>query len=199
MARQILLLSKLSLMNLFGINELRHTKDLTKKWKYLGMGLAYLILLVIFGGYLALFSYGMIQIGMGEILPMYLYVMVSLVILFFTFLKAGSMIFEPKLFELQIPLPVSASAIIISRFAASYLMNVLLGLVVMLPGAVVYGIFLPVSLPFYVSLFLGMLVLPLLPMTLASVAGAAISAVTARMRHKSLGEAGLMLLFILAI
>lgn len=199
MVRQILLLSRLSLMNLFGINELLHTKNPAKKWKYLGMGLVYTMVLFVFGGYLALFSYGMIQIGMGELLPMYLYTMVSLVILFFTFLKAGSMIFEPRLFELQIPLPVSTSAIMISRFAASYLMNVLLGFFVMLPGAVVYGIFLPISVSFCTSLLLGMLVLPLLPMTLASVAGAGISAVTARMKHKSLGEAGLMLLFILAI
>ncbi len=199
MARQILLLSKLSLINLFGNNELRHTKNPAKKWKYLGMGLAYMIVMIFLGGYLALFSYGMIQIGMGEMLPMYLYTVVSLVILFFTFLKAGSMIFEPRLFERQISLPVSSLAIIISRFAASYLINVLLGIFVMLPGTIVYGIFLPVSLSFYGSLFLGMLVLPLLPMTLASVAGAAISAVTAKMKYKSLGQAGLMLLFLLAI
>ena len=42
MGRQIRLLAKVQLVNLFGINEVRHTKDKKKQARFVGLGVLWL-------------------------------------------------------------------------------------------------------------------------------------------------------------
>lgn len=137
--------------------------------------------------------------GMADIVPMYLYAVASLLILIFSFFKAGSMIFSMKGFEILVSLPVSRAAIIISRFACMYLTNLMLELLIMLPGLVCYGCFVRPAAGFYLVFLLGSLFLPLLPLTISSILGAVITAASSRMRHKSLAESLLMMIVVVAV
>lgn len=199
MSKQIIRLCRLQLGNLFGINELRHTKDKVKKGRFSILAVVWLWLIIMLIGYVSAFSYGLIYMGMADVVPMYLYAVASLLILIFSFFKAGSTLFAMKGYEMLISLPVSRAAIIISRFVCMYLTNLIAGLLILLPGLVTYGCMVRPAVGFYVLFIIGSLFLPLLPITVSSILGAVITAISSRSRHRSLMETILMLLFVIAV
>lgn len=197
MGRQIRLLAKIQLINLFGINEVRHTKDKKKQARFVGLGVIWLLLVLMVIFYVAAFAFGFVLLGMEEVVPMYLYAVTSLIILFFSLFKAGSVIFQMNTYEILVSLPVSKAAIVVSRFLTMYVTNLLLAFLVMLPGTVVYGVLVQPGVSFYLYSIMGTLVLPLLPLTIATALGAGITAVSSRMRSKGLVYAGLTLVLAL--
>ncbi len=199
MLKQIRLLSGLLLCNLFGLNELRHAKDKKAKFKYIGMALIWLFVIAVLVAYVAGFSIGLAEIGAEEIIPMLLYTLVSIVMLVFTFLKAGSVLFSMKTYEMLISMPFYKVSVVVSRFINMYATNLMLGALVMVPGCVVYVIYEEPGVMFYVASLIALIFLPLLPLTIASIGGALITALSSRMKHKSIGEAVLMMVFVVAI
>lgn len=189
MLRQIRQLSHVQLLNLFGINEIRHTKDKKKKARYVGLALVWLLLILMMLFYMTILSAALVQIGLAEIVPKYLFMITSLIILFFALFKAGSVIFQMNTYEMMVSLPVSQAAIVISRFLTMYVTNLLMSLIIILPGTVIYGALVKPQAYFYVYSILGILLLPLLPLSIATALGAGITAISSRMRHKSLVSA----------
>lgn len=186
MMRQIRLLTRLSLYGMFGLNEIRHTKDTRKKRRYYLLGILWIFLIVMLAGYVCALSYGLVFMGMGKLVPAVLSMGVSLLIFFFTLFKAGPVLFDGKAYEKQIAMPVTIRAIIVSRFLSMYLTNMLLGLLVLLPGMAVYGIMEKPGLSFYFYGIGAGIFLPLLPLTAASVLGALIAGFSSRLRRKNL-------------
>ncbi|MGN0712505.1 MAG: hypothetical protein ACI4LJ_01895 [Anaerovoracaceae bacterium] len=199
MLKQIRYLSRIQLCNLLGLNEIRHTKVKSRRMRYLGLALAWLVVGGMMCAYIVMLSLGLTEMGMGEIVPVYLSAVCSLAILIFTFFKAGSVIFPVHSYEILVSLPVSQTAIVISRFLTMYVSNLLLCLLIMIPGMAVYALKLHPSLGFYLYGIPGMILLPLLPLTLATAAGAGITAVTSRMKHKSLAASGLIILVMICV
>ena len=186
MLRQIRLLLGIQLCNLFGFNQVRYTKDKKKRAKFVGMAIAWLILGLMFAGYIALFSFGMIWIGMPEVVPVYLFMITAFVIFFFSFFKAAGVLFQMNSYEVLVSLPVSGGAIVTSRFLTMYVTNLILSALVMLPGLSVYAVFENPKAYFYLYSIQGILLLPLLPITAATALGVIITAVSVKMKHKSL-------------
>lgn len=186
MMRQIRLLTKVSLLGMFGLNEFRYTKDRRKKVRYCLMGLLWLLLVVILAGYVCIMSVGLAAAGLGRLVPAVLAMGVSLVVLFFTIFKAGAVLFDWKAYEKQIAMPVDVRAIIVSRFLSMYITNMLLGLLVLLPGMAVYGVMERPGISFYLYGIVAGIFLPLLPLTVASVLGALIAGISSRWRYKNL-------------
>ena len=199
MISQVLRLLKLQTVNLFGINEFRYTKDRSKKKMYLALAVVWILVIFMVGGYAGGMSYALVKTGMGNIIPMYVYTVVSLLILLFTFFKAGSIIFSMKGYELLISLPVSKSSVIISRFLSMYVTNLLMAILVMIPAVAVYGVLEKPGISFYVMFLVGVLFAPLLPLTIASILGALITAVSVRVKHKSIVQAVLMVVLIVVV
>lgn len=199
MLRQIRLLSAVQLCNLFRLNEIRHTKDRKERRRYGMLGLSALILVVVLAVYAGGLAYGFVLMGMGEMVPAYLFAVTSIVIVCFTFLKAGSIIFQPKAYETLIALPVSRAAIVVSRFLTLYVTNLLFGILIMFPGLLVCGAAMRPPVRFYVWGLVGTILLPLLPVTVAVILGAGITAISSRMRHKSIVEALLVIAFAVGI
>lgn len=199
MLRQIRLLVGLQQCNVFGINEMRHTKDEKKKQRMLGLGIMWLMLFGMLVFYIGAMSVGLVKLGLSSVIPTYLYTISGLVILFFAVFKAGSVMFDGRTYEMQSSLPVSQAAIVVSRFLTMYIGNLALSLLVMLPGMAVYAINVHPAPSFYGYALIGILFLPMLPLTLATAFGAGIAAISARMRHKSLVSAGLSLLLVLVM
>lgn len=199
MVKQISLLLRLQCSNLFGINEFRYTKDTNKKKRYAGISLAWLLVLGVILFYICGFSYGMCLLGMAEVIPGYLYAIVSIITLVLSFFKAGSVLFSMKSYELLVSLPFSKSAIVIARFMEMYVTAMAAGMLAMLPGIVIYGMFEKPSAAFYGITILAAVFLPMLPLTISSVLGAAIKAISARSRYKSIGEALWMIVVIIAV
>ncbi len=198
MLRQIKLLTALGLCNLCGFNEARYSKDPAKRKRLLGMGFVYLFVLLVFWGYLALLSAGLLYLGVGEVIPCYLYLIACMVIFCFSFFKAADVIFQKGTYELLISLPVSQSSIVISRFLTMYITNLLLSFAVVLPGSIMYGVFLHSSPGFYIRMLLGTLFLPAIPLVTATALSSVIFAVSAGMRHKNLVSIAMTLGLVLA-
>lgn len=199
MLRQIRLLSRVQLCNLFGINEVRYTKDSDKRGRFFLMTALWAVMILMMLFYMVIMENAFIKLGMADVIPVYLMVITSVIILVFTFLKAGSVIFQMNSYELMVSLPVSGSAIVISRFLTMYVTNLMMSILVMTPGIVIYGLHVHPPVTFYMYSVLGTVMIPLLPITVATAIGALITAVSARMKHKSIAAALLTILFAVGI
>lgn len=186
MLKQIRRLTAVSICNIFRINEARYSKEGKKKRQLLSLLLMYLLIAGMMVFYVIGLSYSYIYIGMAELVPLTITAVVSLVILFFSMFKTGNIIFQMETYEMLVSLPVTPSAIIISRFLTMYLGNLLLSALVLLPGMGMYAIHLKPGVSFYIMVLAGLFLLPLLPMTIAMAMGAVIMAVSSRMKHKNL-------------
>jgi len=196
---QIRLLARIAMCNLFGLNEMRYTKDAKKKTRYRLMGILWCVLLLMLVGYVGAQSVGLVYLGLGYLVPAVLAMCVALLVFFFTVCKAGPVLFEKGVFEKQITLPVTVRAILVSRFLSMYVTDMLLGMLVMLPGMAVYGVMERPGLSFYLYGIAGSLFLPLLPLTAAAVAGALITGISSRWRRKNLAAIVLTMILICVI
>lgn len=199
MIRQISLLTKLSFYGMFGFNEFRHTKDGKKKLRFCLMGALWVLLILMLAGYVGLASYGFIAVGMGYFVPAVLGMLVSLVTFIFTIVKAGPVLFDQRAYEKQVALPVEAKSIIASRFLTMYITDMLLGIVVMLPGMAVYGMLERPGAAFYLYGILATIFLPMLPLTAASIVGALIAGIAGRWRRKNLVSILLTMIFLCVV
>ena len=195
MFQQTKLLTRMGLYNLFGINEVRHTRDSGKKQRFALLSVVWILIGLLFIFYMILLSLAYISMGMADVLPMYFYTAASMVILFFSFFKAGDLVFSLRSFELQASWPVSTAAIVVSRFTVMYATNLMFSLLVMIPGFIIYGIKLHPAISFYIYGMIGTLFLPMLPLCIALLIGAVIRAIGSRMKHKSVGIALMTLVF----
>ena len=87
MLKPIKQLSALQLCNLFGINEMRYTKDPKKKRQFWLLAGVWLLLILMLIGYMTMIAMSYMYLGLGEIIPVYLFALTSVFILCFSFLK----------------------------------------------------------------------------------------------------------------
>ncbi len=177
---------KLQLVNLYGKNVYRNLKDPKEKKKKFWLYIAYFFVVIVVAGYAGAMSYGYVYIGLAKILPAYLIMLVSLIILLFSIFKAGDVIFQKNSYDILVSLPVKNTMIVISRFVRLYVENVLLAVMVMLPAMVVFGILERPSWSFYVIGVIVVSFIPLVPITVSVFVGALIKAISARSRNKNL-------------
>lgn len=186
MWKQIKLITGVQFKGIWGFNQIRYGKDPKQKNRFILLAVVMAFLGLMIAVYSGLLSFGFAAIGMAYLIPSYLLAVVSVVILFFSIYKAGSIIFERKTYELMISLPVHPAAIVVSRFLTMYLQNLIIGLVIMLPATIVYGVMVKPGFLFYITMIAGAILMPLLPMTIATAAGAVITAISSRMKHRNL-------------
>lgn len=183
--------------SMFGINEFIHTKDKSKKKRYLMVGLAWAAVIIMVVGYVVASTVGLVSLGMSDIIPMYLYTIVSVFILMFTLFKAGAVLFSMKGYDIIISLPVPKVALVVSRYVKMYISNLLLAGLIMIPGLITYGVMEKPEPLFYIIYVVGMMFAPMLPLTIASVIGAIITAISSRMRRRSIANTILTVIVIL--
>ena len=137
MIRQIKLLTWLKLVNLLGFNEARSSRDKKQRAKTVAMLALYGIVALILMAYVGLMCWGIAKMGAGSVIPLCLAVVSSLVVLAFTVLRVGPVLFETGDYEMLISLPVRPTAVVVSRFASMYFSNAGMTLAVLLPGMIV--------------------------------------------------------------
>lgn len=199
MLHQINVLTRLQLANLFGLNVLRHTTDPRARRKAWLMAAVWALVVLAVVFYTGALSFGLILLDASEAVPGYLAAIASIFIFFFCAFTAGGTLFSPHGYEMLCALPVSRTAIVVSRFIRMYAENLALTAVVMVPGLVVYGWLLRPDGAFYLSCIIGIPAVPLLPVSAAAVMGAVIVAISSRMRHKALVEATLSITLVLGV
>lgn len=199
MLKQIKDLSKLELYNLYGLNVFRFSKDKQAKRKTIFLMVTWGVLILMLLGYVGGLSFGFVQLGLEAVIPAYLIAISSLIMLFLGIFKAGNVIFRKESYDILCSLPVSQTAVVVSRFLRMYVENLMLALLIMVPGMAVYAIFVRPSISFYLIGIVTIFFIPIAPIAIATFIGALITGISSRMKHKSLVGAGLSCLLLVGI
>lgn len=188
MLARIKLMAALELKNLFGLNTLRHTKDQSVKRRALLLGIAWLMLIAMVLFYVGGLTYGLVYLGLGGIAPAYLAVIASMIILAFGIFKAGGVIFNRNGYDILTSLPLPQEAVVAGRFIRMYAEDLLLTLAVLLPGGAVYALAARPNWFFYPAWLVSIVLIPLLPLSIATLLGAVVAGISSRMKNKAAAE-----------
>ena len=121
--------------------------------------------------------------GLTSVVPLIVFVAGSIVILIFTVLQTGDALFQLGSFELLLTMPVEKVAIIISRFIYMYVSNFFWGAVIALPAMIAVEIIDYGGIVGLICMLIGIIALPMIPMTIGVLIGSFITAHTAKMKH----------------
>ncbi len=189
--RELKALIALELRTLYGFNKFRHTKDKKAKNRYKLLAAVWIALAVMVFFYIGALVFGLCTLGLSDTVPSYLVTVSTLIVLMFGIFRAGAVIFAKSGYDILISMPVRKSSIVISRFVLLYVDELIFTSAIMLSGTVVYGICMKPSFGFYVYSVLATLLVPIIPLLISLLLGTLVSAVSSRMKHKSLVEAAL--------
>ena len=179
-------LVRVQMLGSFGVNKLLHARDKKEKRRAVGVLIVAIVLIVLMFGYSTGLAIGYRVLGLTEMLPAMMLVTVALVTIVLTFSGSTGMLFGIKDYDMVMSLPVSSAAVILSRLLWSYVLNLLVGCIALLPSIIVFGITMHSSPIVWVMMLLGIFFAPLLPMALALALGAVITAIASRFKYKNL-------------
>ncbi|WP_242320301.1 permease [Bacillus cereus group sp. BfR-BA-01349] len=176
-------LLKIRLITQLGLNTFKYEKDKRKKQNKILLTVSIALVGVMLMLYCGASAYGLIKIGISEIIPVYALVISSVLTLFFTIFKANGEIFAFKDYDFLMSLPIRVSTVIASRFLYLYLLNTMFSIIIMLPMGVVYCIHENPSVSFYFMWFISMFIASLIPTTIAAIFGASITAIASKFKN----------------
>ncbi len=192
-------LTKAELLSLYGINKYRHTKDCKSKNRYRLLACAFAFLFIAVCVYVGGLVFVLYALDLASIVPAYLVFLAALLVFVFGIFRGGHKMFATQGTDILLALPIRTSALVISRFFSMYLEDLLLTLAIMLPGTAVFAVLQAPPPIFYLTTLLITVFVPLIPLVLSTFLGTAVLALTSRMRRKSLVQALLMVVLLLAI
>ncbi len=193
--RQIRILTKLEIANIFSLNVLRYTKDRKARNTGIALGITIGVLVLLAISYVSGMSYGFIKLGAGDIVPSYVVFLSSILTLFFCVFKAGKIIFKESCYDILSAMPIKTASLVISRYIRLYIEGLMVACIVMIPGVVLYTVFEKPGLLGIICGLLAVVVVPIIPITLSVLLGLVITGITSRMKNKALFES----IFVVAI
>lgn len=193
------ILVKTGILNQWKICELKSSKDKKMRSHIILMAGVFVLLGGMAVTYAAAGAIGLLFIGMGNLIPSAALTFTVLFTLFFTVYKTNGILFGIRDYDMLAALPIKHSILVASRFMQLYLMNLLAAVLIMLPMGIVYGIGTSRGLFYYVMWFCSIFAAPLIPTTLAAIAGVLIMAVSVRMKHPNVVSGVLSILLVTGI
>ncbi|WP_195262629.1 MULTISPECIES: ABC transporter permease [unclassified Clostridium] len=196
-------LFKTTFINSIGINKIFKEKSKGEKFRSILIVPTILITLIVFEvlaiEYSKLLADGLKSIGFIDLLLVMSFIL-SVVIIFFTSMyKAQGILFSARDYDLLMSLPIKSSTILINRMIQLLGINYLFLIVVFISPACIYFSRVEISYLFFIYLFIVFLLLPLIPVVVASIIAFVISYISSRMKHKNLIINSATLIFILLI
>ncbi|PFK46792.1 permease [Bacillus cereus] len=183
MKSNMLALLKIRLITQLGLNTFKYEKDRKKKRNKIFISATIVFVFVMLMVYSGASAYGFVQLGVGEVIPVYAFVISSLFVLVFTIFKANGELFAFRDYDFLMSLPIRVSTVITSRFLYLYVLNTLFSIIIMLPMGAVYCIYEDPSIFFYFMWFITLFTVSLVPTTIAAVFGACITAIASKFKH----------------
>ncbi len=192
-------LTLLELRSLCGINRLLYTKDKKEKKRYKLLISAFIILILFAVGYVSGMVFGLSYLGLGDIIPTYLVMIASLIVIILGIFRSGNTLFSKNGYEMLVSIPIRTKAIVISRFSLMYTEYLSLSLLVMLPGIITFGILQQPNPSFYILALLCTFFIPLIPLVISILLGTLTFAISSRLKHKSIVQSILTVAVILGV
>lgn len=177
-------------------NTLKYTKDKKKKNKiiggYVGMFFIYLMLVVFF--VMASVGYGIT--GMAEGIPVMTVLTVSAMSLLFTLLRTNGYLYNFKEFDMLLAMPIETKTVVACKFLYMYIKSFPIYGLLSLSMMIGYGIFAKPSFIVYLIWIVLTLIIPLIPMVIASALGVLVARVGSGFRFKKIIQAVFTFIFI---
>lgn len=197
MRNRYLLLLKMQLYNLLGINRILHSHS--KKEKQRSMALGGILVIGLMIAYSTIISISLASMGTVNVLPTISALVCSVITLILTFLKSSGVLIGLRDYDMVMSLPVKNPEVVLSRLTMVYLTNLLISVIVVLPSVVIFGINSQVGISGNTMFLLSFLFLPVIPMIVSLGLGVLISAVSSRSKHKNILSLVLSTLIVLLI
>ena len=197
MRNRYLLLLKMQLYNLLGINRILHSHS--KKEKQRSMALGGILVIGLMIAYSTIISISLASMGTVNVLPTISALVCSVITLILTFLKGSGVLIGLRDYDMVMSLPVKNSEVVLSRLTMVYLKNLLISVIVVLPSVVIFGINSEVGISGNTMFLLSFLFLSVIPMIVSLGLGVLISAVSSRSKHKNILSLVLSTLIVLLI
>ncbi len=197
MRNRYLLLLKMQLYNLLGINRILHSHS--KKEKQRSMALGGILVIGLMIAYSTIISISLASMGTVNVLPTISALVCSVITLILTFLKSSGVLIGLRDYDMVMSLPVKNSEVVLSRLTMVYLKNLLISVIVVLPSVVIFGINSEVGISGNTMFLLSFLFLSVIPMIVSLGLGVLISAVSSRSKHKNILSLVLSTLIVLLI
>lgn len=113
--------------------------------------------------------------------------------------KSGSLLFNCKDDNLMFSLPIKKSTVLFVRVFKFYLFEVVYNAVILVPTMVAYAMRVEVDWTFYLSSFLAVVLLPVVPVVISCLIGGLISGFSARFKMKNIIQIALTMIFALGV
>ena len=184
--RNTLTLFRNQLKGDLGISEGLHSPDPRKVKKAVGVIFLYIVLALVFLVIFGCLSLTFVSMGLADMVPALLALAASVMIFIFNVFRTGASMFSMRRFEMEAALPVTSAELVAGKFLSLYVVNLGLTAVITVPGLIICGLAAPVSALYIVFSIIGVLLLPLIPLSLAVAVSTGIYAVAARLRFRKI-------------
>jgi len=172
-----------------GANRDMKAKDPKQAGKRMGYTALMVFVAIIMIGVVTGFSYmiaeSLAPVGLLDLLPAVMMTAACIMALITTIYKTNGLLFGFRDYDLVMSLPIKTSTIIISRMLILYGLNILFTLALMVPSTVVYCIFASPPPAFYPVFILCLIMVPMIPIIIATVIGSLIAFAASHFKRKS--------------
>ncbi len=190
----------LELRSFYGFNQFLHSKDKRERRRYKLLAVTVCFVFAVFCSYSVGLSIGFHFLGLADIVPVYFIFLTSLICLIFNLFKVGERLYGRHGYDLLASMPIKSFPWVFSRFVGIYCESLPFCFVIMLPGMIAYGVMQKSAAWFYPLSVLITLLIPLIPLSVSALLGAAVKAFVSRsMKNKSLVQTVLMLILLFAV
>lgn len=186
----IVLLLKLQLLDLLGINKILNSKNKKDFFKFLSLVFIFVVSFIAIIGYSYMSSFSIASLleilNAIEVYPAVMLIFTTFITLSATVYKVSGLLFGSKDFDFLMSLPIKTSYIIASKVIFLNLFNIFFTFVIMIPAGIVYAIKTSPAYEFYIFYFIALLFVPLIPIILASAIGFFISFISSRFKRANI-------------
>ncbi len=199
MKSRYLLLLKMQLYNLFGINRMLHSHSKKEKQRSMALGGLAVLVIGLMIAYSTIISMSMARMGAVNTLPTISALICFFLTLIFTFLKSSGVLVGLRDYDMVMSLPVKNSEVVLSRLTMVYLTNFLISIIVVFPSVVIFAANAETGVSGNIMFLLSFLFLPVIPMIISLGLGVLVSAVSSRSKHRNILSLVLSTLIVLLI
>lgn len=199
MKSRYLLLLKMQLYNLFGVNRMLHSHSKKEKQRSVAFGGVAMLIIGLMIVYSTMISMSLASMGAANILPTISVLICFFITLILTFLKSSGILIGLRDYDMVMSLPVRNSEVVLSRITMVYLTNLLIGMIAALPPVVIFGIHANAGPSGSAMFLLSLLFLPVIPMVISLGIGVLISVISSRSKHRNVFSLALSTLVVLLI
>ena len=184
-------LLKINYINNFGLNAVINKKiakeDKSKSIKSFGMMLVIAISVIIMATvYAEIIGEALAQINLVHLLPMIASLITVIITFMLSIFKADGTIFGSKDLDFLLSLPLSSRAILASKLIELLSLNIGISALVMIPSTIVYYIKSIASISCFLYMIVGIVILPLIPIILASIVAFILNIMSSKFRFSKI-------------